>query len=116
MKILITAPSLDEKENVSGISTVVRQIIENSEQEFSHFTAGRKDGKKNLAFWIFDQVLLLPRFLLKIRQEKPDILHLNTALTPLAIGRDTVLAKVAKSMKTPDFAAYSRRKIFHTRF
>lgn len=101
MKILITAPSLDEKENVSGISTVVRQIIENSEQEFFHFKAGRKDGKKNLAFWVVDQVLLLPRFLLKIRRKKPDILHLNTALTPLAIGRDTILAKVAESIKTP---------------
>ena len=45
MKIVITAPSLDEHKNVSGISTIVRQIIEHSPHEFSHFKAGREDGE-----------------------------------------------------------------------
>jgi glycosyltransferase involved in cell wall biosynthesis len=101
MKILITAPNLDEQQNVSGISTVVRQIIENGGQEFSHFAAGRKDGKKIRPGWVFDQILLLPRFLLKVGREKPQVLHLNTALTPLAIGRDLVLARVANLAKVP---------------
>ena len=83
MKILITAPSLSETENVSGISTVVRQIIENSSLEFSHFAAGRKDGQRAGPGWAFKQIFLPAKFLFKIRQEKPDILHLNTSLTPL---------------------------------
>jgi glycosyltransferase involved in cell wall biosynthesis len=101
MKILITAPSLAEEENVSGISTVGRQIIKHSEEEFSHFVAGRRDSEKIRLSWIFKQTFLLPLFLLKIRQEKPDILHLNTALTPLAIVRDVLLAKTARVMKVP---------------
>lgn len=101
MKILITAPSLAEAENVSGISTVVRQIIKNIPFEFSHFAAGRRDGEKSGLGWIFRQVFLLPNFLIKFKREKPDLLHLNTALTPLAIGRDAILAKTAQFLKIP---------------
>jgi hypothetical protein len=34
MKILITAPSLDEQENVSGISSVVRLIMKGSRKNY----------------------------------------------------------------------------------
>lgn len=101
MKILITAPSLAEAENVSGISTVVRQIIKNSRMEFSHFTAGKRDGEKIGLRWTLKQTILLPDLLLKIKQEKPDVLHLNTALTPLAIGRDVAIAKTAQYLNVP---------------
>lgn len=101
MKILITAPSLAEAENVSGISTVVRQIIQKSPFEFSHFAAGRRDGEKIGLRWFYNQAFLFPNFFVRIKQESPDLLHLNTALTPLAIGRDAVLAKIAQYLKTP---------------
>ena len=51
MKILITAPSLDENENVSGISTLVRNIIKYDRNEFFHFEAGRKDGEATGEGW-----------------------------------------------------------------
>ncbi len=101
MKILITAPSLDETENVSGISTIVRQIIENGEAEFFHFTAGRQDGERKNINWAAKQIFLVPRFLRQIRKHKIELIHINTALTALSIVRDAALAKTAKFAGVP---------------
>ncbi|MEP7037721.1 MAG: glycosyltransferase family 4 protein [Acidobacteriota bacterium] len=101
MKILITAPSLEIIENVSGISSVVRQIIENSRFDFYHFHAGRRDGEKANSSWIIRQILSVPRFYRKIISEKMDIVHINTALNPLSIMRDAALVKMARLAKRP---------------
>ncbi|HEV7644661.1 MAG TPA: glycosyltransferase [Pyrinomonadaceae bacterium] len=96
MKILITAPSLDESQNVSGISTIVRQIIEHGRLEYRHFTAGRKDREKANAVWVVKQAALPVRFFWRCLNEKPDVVHINTALTDLSIWRDAALAAAAK--------------------
>ena len=96
MKILITAPSLDENVNVSGISTLVRQIIKYGDAEFYHFQAGRADDEKGKAGWIFKQIFLVPRFYRQIKHEKVDVVHINTALNPLSILRDFALVKTAR--------------------
>ena len=101
MKILITAPSLDENKNVSGISTLVAQIIKRGRAEFYHFEAGRRDGEKINAQWISSQTLLVPRFLNLIRREKIDLVHINTALVPLSIVRDAALVFAARPAKRP---------------
>ncbi|MEZ5427723.1 MAG: glycosyltransferase family 4 protein [Pyrinomonadaceae bacterium] len=102
MKVLITAPSLDENENVSGISSVVRQIVARAAgTEFVHFTAGRRDGRKTGPVWLFDQAGLLPRFRASLKKNRPDIVHINTALTPLSILRDAALTFVAERMGFP---------------
>ncbi len=101
MKILITAPSLDETENVSGISALVRQIIKRGAAQFRHFQAGKRDGERANANWLFQQMLLIPRFLTEIRRERIDLVHLNTTLTPLAIGRDFALATAARIVRKP---------------
>ncbi len=101
MKILITSPSLDETENVSGISTVVKQIVENADAEFFHFTAGRKDGLRFGITWMLAQIILIPRFLLELRSFKPGIVHINTALTTLSIFRDSVLTFIARIFGFP---------------
>ncbi len=91
MKVLITAPSLDESRNVSGISTVVRQIMEYGRSEFVHFEAGRQDGDENKLVWLVRQIVLPLRFLQRMRSSPPDIVHINTAMTALAVCRDAVL-------------------------
>lgn len=101
MKVLITAPSLDENENVSGISTLAREIIARGTSEFSHFVAGRKDAEKAGIGWIFRQFVLPARFLRQIRREKPDLVHINTAFVPLSIVRDAVLTFAAKKAGVP---------------
>lgn len=95
MKIVITSPSLDERKNVSGISTIVRQIIEHGNDGFIHFQAGRQDGESAGPMWLARQVVLPLRFYLTLRKVKPDVVHINTALTDLSIWRDAALARAA---------------------
>lgn len=101
MKVLITAPSLDENENVSGISTLVRNIIAYGHQQFLHFEAGRHDGEAANAKWIARQAALPLRFFRRLLGERPDVVHLNTAFIPLAIIRDTALAAAARLARYP---------------
>ncbi len=101
MKVLITAPSLVENENVSGISTLVREIITHGNADFSHFIAGRKDSEKAGISWIFRQIILPLKFLQKIRREKPDLVHINTAFVPLSIMRDAALVFASRFAGVP---------------
>lgn len=101
MKILITAPSLDEKQNVSGISTIVRQIIKGSRQSFYHFQAGRIDGEKSDFKWLLKQTFLPVRFFQTLRREKIDVAHINTALNSFSIIRDFALVVTARTLKIP---------------
>lgn len=101
MRILVTAPSLNESENVSGISTVVRQIVAHSSLEYRHFLAGRKDGERSGAAWLASQAALPFKFYNTIRSEKPDLVHIHTALTNRAIWRDSALAASAGSFGKP---------------
>ena len=95
MKVLITAPSLNEDENVSGISTMIAGIIENSGCDFTHFTAGRKDNERFGPGWVINQARLPIRFAREIHRVDPDVIHINTAFEPPAILRDYVLSRVA---------------------
>jgi glycosyltransferase involved in cell wall biosynthesis len=95
MKVLITSPSLDDHENVSGISTMISNIIENADCEFVHFEAGRKDGEESGFTWFFTQLKLRFVFREAISRAKPDVIHINTAFEPRAMVRDLVLAKSA---------------------
>jgi glycosyltransferase involved in cell wall biosynthesis len=99
VKVLITAPSLDEKQNVSGISTVARQIIERGTFEYRHFESGRRDGERAGINWIWKQIVSVPRFRRAARGV--DIVHLNTNFNPLAIVRDGVYAAAARLAKVP---------------
>lgn len=101
MKILITAPSLDENENVSGISTLVRNIIKYDRNEFFHFEAGRKDGEAADVSWFAHQTALPFRFFGQVQKHRPSLIHINTAFIPLAIMRDTALAAAARLAKRP---------------
>jgi glycosyltransferase involved in cell wall biosynthesis len=101
MKILITAPSLDENENVSGISSIVRQIVRRSDSEFFHFHAGRRDGEKSGLKWAWRQFRLTPDFKSAIKRFDPDVVHINTSLVKRAIARDVLLAGAARKMGKP---------------
>jgi glycosyltransferase involved in cell wall biosynthesis len=99
IKVLITAPSLDEKQNVSGISTVVRQIIERGTCEYRHFEAGRRDGERAGAAWVWKQIVSVPRFWRAARGV--DLVHCNTNFNPLAIARDAAYAAAARLAGIP---------------
>jgi len=88
--ILITAPSLNENVNISGISTITRTIISNNsaQHRYFHFRVGKKDGDRKNIRWLFNQIALMPRFFLFIIKNKIDFIHFNTDLTRLSILRD----------------------------
>lgn len=88
--ILITAPSLNENVNISGISSLTRTIINNNtvSHKYFHFKLGRKDSEAKNIKWLINQIILLPRFIGFIITNKIDIIHLNTDLTPPSIIRD----------------------------
>ena len=47
MEIIITAPSLNTNQNVSGISSVTKFIIQNNKSvDYIHFELGKKDEDK----------------------------------------------------------------------
>ncbi|HVF30079.1 MAG TPA: glycosyltransferase family 4 protein [Pyrinomonadaceae bacterium] len=95
MRVLITAPSLEEHDNVSGISTMISHIIENGGPEYVHFAAGRKDGEKFDLNWLLTQAKLPFAFRRAITQAKADAVHINTSFEPRSIIRDLALAKAA---------------------
>jgi len=101
MKVLITAPSLREKDNVSGISTLVANIIRLSANEYVHFRAGRRDGAGKNAKWIASQPKMVLDFREAIERERPDVIHLNTSFSRLAMLRDAVLVRAAAGKGVP---------------
>jgi glycosyltransferase involved in cell wall biosynthesis len=98
LKILITAPSLNENENVSGISTMVRTIIHNnkSSNNFIHYRVGKRDGEGKGIKWAFGQVTLIPHLVSTIIRKKINLVYLNTDLTRASVVRDYFLFSAAK--------------------
>lgn len=98
--ILITAPWLDENKTVSGVSTVVRTIIENNDSQhvYHHFRMGKSDGQKKNLIWFIDQFLVFPKLLLVLMSRNVSILHLNTAFEKNALIRDYFAFIIAKKI------------------
>lgn len=96
--ILITAPSLDENINISGISSLAKTIINNNSEQHSyfHFRLGKKDSEGKGLKWLFNQLLIIPGFLLFTLKNNITLIHLNTDLTPLSLIRDFPLLITGK--------------------
>ena len=88
-EIIITSPSLNPKENVSGISSVTKFIMDNNPKvQYLHFELGKKDKEKGGWHRIG---ALIERFRdwKKILAEHPDaIIHYNFPLSKPSILRD----------------------------
>ena len=103
MKIIITAPSLNPKENVSGISSVVQFIINNNTNyEYIHFEVGKKDAESSNAFSRVKRILKNRKDWKKLLLENRSAqIHYNMPLMGAAIIRDFLLLQVAHSMGLP---------------
>lgn len=89
MNIIITAPSLNPNENVSGISSVAQFIISNNgEQRYLHFELGKKD--KERGGWHRVPALMRKYGEWKrMLAEHPDaIIHYNFPLSKASLLRD----------------------------
>ncbi len=98
MNVLITAPSLNEHENVSGVSSVVRSVVTYPEatHRYFHFQIGSKDGEAKRVGWFFTQVTLLPRLLRFTKRHDINLVHLNTDFTRASLLRDYLVLVCTK--------------------
>lgn len=98
MNVLITSPSLEEEENVSGISSVVKLLMKYGDCNYLHFTLGRKDGQsKNILSWCLDMLRTFIRFNLFVKNNEIDVLHLNVPCDVKGILREYITSAIAKS-------------------
>lgn len=103
MKVIITSPSLNPEENVSGISSVAQFIISNNKEvEYLHFEVGKKDaesgGTLNRIRRIWRNRLEWKRLL---HQHKDAVIHYNMPLMGAAVIRDFLLLQVAHRHNNP---------------
>ena len=100
MKILITSPSLDTNQNVSGISSVTQFIISyNNENEYLHFELGRKDNENRNLFWFFRILKTYFKWGYLLLTHKGILVHFNLALAKPSIIRDSPLILIARSLR-----------------
>ena len=95
--ILITAPALDTKNNVSGVSSVTNFIISNNAvNKYRHFELGRKDDEKRNAVWLLKLMVTYCKWVRMILFGRTDVVHFNFALSKASIIRDAPLVLFAK--------------------
>lgn len=88
-KIIITAPSLDPTQNVSGVSSVVSFIIENNREcEYLHFQLGKTDKEKRGWHRIGAIAGALRTWKRMLDEHSDAIVHYNFPLSFLSILRD----------------------------
>jgi len=96
MNILITAPNLNSKINVSGISTVVKTIIEhNIEHKYFHFEIGKKDKKKSFYVEIIKLILRIVYFSFFLKKNNIDLIHQNIPFDFKGIFREFIINKIS---------------------
>ena len=97
--ILITAPALDAKNNVSGVSSVANFIIASNEKEtYKHFELGRKDGETGKITLLLRLLKTYCKWAGVMFFGKTGLVHFNFALSKASIVRDAPLIIFAKLM------------------
>ncbi len=97
IKVLLTSPSINAKQNIGGISSLTKLLIENNHEiEYIHFVRGKKDTQKRSFMWLLKQPRILLNFLSILMYNKNiRIVHINFPLEKFAIIRDTVLVLIS---------------------
>lgn len=89
MDIIITAPSLEPKENVSGVSSVVKFIIDNNkEHHYIHFELGKKDRERGGVFRLFPLLKALGRWRCLLEENREAVVHYSFPLSTASVLRD----------------------------
>lgn len=100
MQAIITSPSLDPTQNVSGVSSVTQFIIDNNGAvEYVHFELGRKDKEKG-GWRRIPTILGKLKEWRKVLKQYPDaIIHYNFPLSAPSILRDPLFMLAARRRK-----------------
>ena len=100
MKIILTSPSLDTNENVSGMSSVVNFIIGyNTAHRYVHFRLGKKDGEPRNLTWILGVLRAYLEWGRVLMGDPDTVIHFNLALDKRALIRDSPLILAARLLR-----------------
>lgn len=95
--VIITAPALDAKNNVSGVSSVANFIIaHNTSCTYKHFELGRKDGETGKVTVLLRLLKTYCKWAWVMLFGKTGMVHFNFALSKASIIRDAPLVIFAK--------------------
>lgn len=101
MKILITSPSLDTTQNVSGISSIVKNIITRGRNEYIHFELGSSD--RDISISVLRKTIrslkLFSKYRNTLKKHKPDLIHMNVPCNRLGIVREYAFFNLNKKSK-----------------
>ena len=99
--VLIITPSLNPKENISGISSFSKILINNNKSIcYVPFLVGKKDDDSRGVLWFLSNVIR-PLRLLFFRLGQLDLVHFNIAFEPKSLIRDIFLFAVLKLRRIP---------------
>ena len=101
-KVLIVAPSLNVKNNVSGVSAVTNFIIShNGECEYEHFLQGRGDGERGMVTRVMRVWRNYRAWKKRLKTIGDAVIHYNYPLDTPSIVRDYFFLKVAHKQGVP---------------
>jgi glycosyltransferase involved in cell wall biosynthesis len=101
MNVLISAPSLDTNNNVSGISSMVSTIMTYSKKNFYHFEIGQTDIGGNGIVNFLTLLLKLLAFPLVLRKNRIDIFHQNLPFNTKGVIREFFFSMLAYVLRIP---------------
>lgn len=91
MDIIITAPSLDPEQNVSGVSSVVKFIIDNNkEHHYIHFELGKRDRERGGVFRLFPLLKALRQWRRLLNKTPKALVHYSFPLSAASVIRDSL--------------------------
>lgn len=98
--IIIISPSLDPKQNVSGISSVTQFIIQNNKDvNYIHFELGKKDNERGGIYRIGSILKCLFLWWKTLSKYPQAIIHYNFPLSKASILRDPLFIGIARIRK-----------------
>lgn len=101
-KVLIVAPSLNVKNNVSGVSAVTNFIIShNGECEYEHFLQGRDDGERGALRRVMRVWRNYRAWKKRLKTIGDVVIHYNYPLDTPSIVRDYCFLKAAHKQGLP---------------
>lgn len=96
MEVIITAPSLDPSQNVSGVSAVVRFIIDNNKAcRYVHFEMGKRDAERGGLRRIVSLAKAFREWRRLLREKPESIVHYSFPLSTRSILRDPLFIREA---------------------
>lgn len=100
MEIIITSPSLNPKQNVSGISSVTQFIIQNNKIiNYIHFELGKKDNERGGVYRIGAILKCMFLWWKTLSKYPQAIIHYNFPLSKASILRDPLFIGIARIRK-----------------